>query len=262
MNWKVRSIIGAVGFVFSIAQADIFDFDSLPNGASTNSASVLGSDWEYKIGNGATAVIAVSNGAVVIPGGAGINTGVNMRVYNTTMQTLNDAGNSFHISCDVQSAIAFANSLWYGIAFNIQDDGSCYMLRMCTSNDSNTITANYISPTGAVSAGTPGGGNVVSGAGMLAISSVYHFEVWSDTPGVINYIVTGENLGAGDNKVEGTIIYNAGSTLTNGYAGFYINAGNSNVKFDNLMTVPEPVTIGLMGIATAVLFIARRKIKR
>ena len=240
-----KYIIFCFLFCASIHAATFFDDFDRADALSTNSASALGGDWEYKSGNGSTVVLGISGNAMHIPSGTGVNTGFNIRVYSKTVKTLNGGDNeSFKISGDIQTATASGNTLWYGLAFNIQDDGSCYMIRMCTSNATATITANYFRTSDqSVIAGTPAGSNTISGAGTLALSSVYHYEISSDTPGTINYTITGANLPGG--SVDGTITFTT-AILTNGYGGVYMNAGNSNIKFDNLRIETKEKGVKLM----------------
>ncbi len=135
------------------------------------------------------------------------------------------AGKSFVVEGDVRT-IQFAGNTFYGLAFNVQPDGSFYAARINTASAANVLQ--FIRVTGAGAVFSFGS---VTNSVMLPLESWYHLKIESDTPGVFRYRMTGPDLDGGvltGNAVD-TVLQ-----LADGTAGFYASSCNTQIAFDNL----------------------------
>ena len=232
------------------AQASLFtdDFNRANTASSTNPA-LIGSGYAvwYPATTNTTPQFKIATNALVFSGG----TAKNISLYQNTIQTANTGGNSFTISEDITTVGTAAPALLYGLCFNVQADGSLYALRI------NTGSTNVLQFLKFNAAGTATSTRNVAISGLLATSSVYHIEVSSSAAGVFDYTLTGANLGSG---LSGTFTADVSGVLSNGYGGVYSSAANAGVSFDNLSitSIPEPATIGMLGLGTLVVLLTRR----
>ena len=230
------------------AQASLFtdDFNRANTASSTNLA-LLGSGYAtvYPPTN-SVPMFQITNNVLKLSGG----TAKNVALYQTAVQTLNTNGNSFTVSADITTISAVSGTLLYGLAFNVQTNGYYYALRINTGN-TNVLQFLEVTPTNTLSTK-----NFNIGGGLLATNSVYNLSVSSDTAGVFSFMVTGANLGSG---LSGTITA-GGTVLSGGYGGIHDSAANVGVSFDNLSitSIPEPATIGMLGIGAFAVVMIRR----
>ena len=179
-------------------------------------------------------------------------------LYQNAYETKSGGGNSFSVSGDVTTIPTVANSALYGMAFNIQDDGSCYSVRINTGTAGTVACATFVYWDAI-------GGSITTNLAMgnFATSSVVSMAISSDTAGVFDITLTGTMNGVFSNytyQIDVATDLSTAPLLNGGHAGFYINNGNSNVSFDNLRieTIPEPATMGLLGISFGTIMLWRR----
>ncbi len=164
-------------------------------------------------------------------------------------------GQSFTVEGDITTFNAVAATVSYGLAFNIQANGSFYTARMDTGADATVLQFLQYNPDASFVVLAS-----VTNSTPLAISSDYHLKISSSSAGQFAYEFTGANLGSG---LTGTVI-DSTSPFVDGYAGFYSSTTSVNVWFDNLsiQTVPEPTTLGLFILSSGGLWFARRMHRR
>ena len=239
------------GLICGLSQADQFtdDFNRADTVASTNPADIgSGYATTYPPTTNSAPQFKITSGALVISGGAAKN----ISFYQTSVPTANTAGDSFTISSDITTINGVVGTLLYGLCFNVQTDGSCYVLRMNTGTNL-AATLQFLKFT---AAGTATSVKSIAGPAVLAPSSVYHLEVSSSEPGVFSYTMTGANLGSG---MSGTVSADVSGVLSNGYGGVFNSGANSSVTFDNLSIRNTKNKIRLMIISSAAILLACRR---
>ena len=148
--------------------------------------------------------------------------------------------NTWTVQADVQTGSGASSTLLYGLAFNVQPDGSFYSARITTGTNGTVMQMNRYAAGGSVTGFATPTTSAVSNSIPLAISSVYHLAVSSSVPGVVSYALTGPNLDGG--KLSGTMT-DTTLKLSGGYAGFYATAANNSIRMDNLSIQSGPVTV-------------------
>ena len=154
-------------------------------------------------------------------------------LYNTALET----GTNFTLSVDVATK---TNDVWVGVAFNYQDDGNFYYLRIKGGSDNYQLI-------GAV------GGNQtaevlvnLTASAMFATGTYYTVTIASDSPYDFDFTIveTGSStvLNGTTNIVDGS------SSFTGGYAGLY-SPSAGGAKFDNFSLQGPPGATGYAGWA-------------
>ena len=220
-------IITAVLFCSVVPAATFKDDFNRDGRQNMNPAVSIGADYATRSTTAENPVFSIDRGMLKITGGGAAR---QILLYPAKIKTESGNGKSFTISGDVKTIPMVAATALYGLAFNIQEDGTFYTLRMNTRNDNlATIILMLLDETGKQIAAT------VLTTVPLELSSVYHLEVSSSTPGVFDYIVNGPK----NSSFSGTADLSKGRVLHGGHGGFYLNVGNANVSFDNLMIKAE-----------------------
>jgi hypothetical protein len=148
-------------------------------------------------------------------------------LYYEGLTLKNAASNEwFRLEGDITTADVVASSTLYGLAFNIQPDGSYYAARINTGKADNTLQFVRYDDTGASS-----GIGSVTNSTLLETNAVYHLKIESFEPGVFEYTLTGPGLDGGG--LAG-IMTDSVLLLEDGYAGFYASSCNTSIRFDNL----------------------------
>jgi len=252
-------IILALGMTCGVAHAALFtdDFNRATTPFETGATTSIGSGYELtQTAGDRTASIRVLNPTLQLiqdnPGGSTVNAG-NIVFRQTGIELTNSgAGESFTVSGDLTTFSAAAGTLLYGLTFNYQPDGSFYAARIDTGTDATVMQFIRVN-----AAGATGAFGSVANSTPLALSSVYTLTIESSAVGVFNYTLDGANLDGG--QLAGTATDTV-LNLENGHAGFYASAANTTPRYDNLsiQTIPEPATLGLIGLAGLGLFVRRR----
>ena len=213
------------------------DFNRVNTAYNTDPSVSIGSSYTNKIRTttGGAPEFAITNGTVKMGNDAVAR---DICLYTTAIQTLNATGGSFKISADITTLSTVNSTVLYGLCFNMQSNGNFYTLRINTRTDNgNVIQFLGLTATGSVI----GSAINITNSQPLALSSVYHMEVSSDTAGVFNYTITGANLDHGG-TLSGTISALPGTVgiLSNGYGGLYTSAVKSDLALDNLLVETLP----------------------
>lgn len=158
----------------------------------------------------------------------------NILWYYTGAEMQNSGSNAVSIvEGDIQTINAVNQNKWYGLAFNVQPDGSYYAARI---NTGNTNVLQFIRVT---SAGAISSFGAVAQSSMLPLSSTYHFKIEAFSPGAFRYTVTGPGL---DGGILSGIINDTALELSDGYAGFYTSDSDASLRFDSLSI--KNITVG------------------
>ena len=220
---------------------DDFSRDVLPVDY-TSDTSQIGPHWkqnwstnEWSISSGAS-VYAIINKAEAV-------------LYNDELQTTSGGGDSFTLKLDY--AGRHNVTVWGGVAWNYQDANNFYCLRYKNTTDDYQLLTMRNGSWANVSSG--------NASAIFADSALYTFEVASSNPYEFTYSITERNSGS----VVASGTYNpAGNDFSGGYAGIYqSNTGGAHTVTDNfsLEVIPEPATLGLMGVVGAVGFFIRKR---
>lgn len=218
------------------------DFDR-PNVDYTNDTSQIGAHWQqdrptnlWQLNGASKEVFSDINDKEAV-------------LYNDELALASGGGDSFTFSLDY--AARHDATIWGGIAWNYQDKDNFYALRY-----KNTTTSFQL-----LTRRNDGWTNVSSGNATEAFANngYYTFEITSSNPYDFGYSITKVS----DSTVVASGTYNpAGSDFTGGYAGFYqSDTGGAHAKFDNfsLEVIPEPATLGLVGMVGAAAFVIRKR---
>lgn len=164
----------------------------------------------------------------------------NIVLRYTGLELANAGSNeSFRVEGDIVSANIISSSLLYGLAFNVQPDGSFYAVRINTGS-ATVLQLVRFNNTGAATAF-----HSATNAVFLSTNSTYHLTVESSDPGVIGYTLTGPGIDGGilAGTATDTVL-----KLADGLAGFYATAANVSIGFDNLFIKlslpPEELAVG------------------
>jgi len=168
-------------------------------------------------------------------------------------QAKNTAGQSFATSVDMKMT-AYSTTINSGLAFNFQDGLNFYAARLKTSSASGASDgALYFvqllnGTTSTLATGIPGLD--------IQTNTTYTLTITSDTAGAFGYSLVGGTVNKSGSIVDGA----AGGNFSDGYVGIYQSVSGSSVRYDNfsVTTIPEPATLGLMGVSTMLIFILRR----
>lgn len=173
-------------------------------------------------------------------------------LYENSLQTTSGGGDSFTVSMDISVK---QNAVWgAGVLFNYQDESNYYMLRI----KSDTTQYQVLKCVG-------GGLSGISGATTDNISgSNFGRDLWytvtitSDTAYKFDYTITPK--GSSTVLASGTKT-DAGAHFAGGHAGLYTGAPGWSAGHDNfsLEVIPEPVTLGLVGLMGGGLLWVRKR---
>lgn len=235
----IISILCAASAAWATLVTDDFNRDLVDY---TTDTSLIGPHWKQR---------GTSNKWQLNPGT--IYTDIQVKeaiMYNDELAMTSGGGDSFDFSLDV--AGRHGDAVWLGVAFNYQDENNFYVIRYKNTGDDFQILA---TTTGGASWELFGGGH----AGENFVNDAYYtINVASTVPHQFSYSIR---------KADNTLVASGNDTdsnsrFTGGYAGFYQSqTGGADAKFDNfsLEVIPEPSTLGLVGVfAAGALFIRRR----
>ena len=208
------------------------DFNRVDTGYSTNAADSVGSGYvlQQRAGD-RLAEARISGQQLQFNQTGGSTNAADVVLYYTgiELKKCTNTGEFFTVEADITTKSTAANAYWYGLAFNVQADGSFYDARITTGTTGVALQINKRAAGGTVTGFAAGG--TVSNSTPLAVSSVYHLTISSFAPGVILYSLTGPNLDGGE--LSGTATDTV-LKLSGGYAGFYTDLTDTTVLMDNL----------------------------
>ena len=215
------------------------------NTTQSNDTSLIGSNWKQSAGSANQWLISGN----ILHARPLVNPAI---LYNDALQTVSGGGTNFTLSLDVSAKVATA---WAGVAFNYQDDGNYYYLRIKEGSSNYQLI------------GAVGGAQTASVLVNKTDASItftedvfYTMTITSDTAYNFDFTITEVGSSTAVNPTASVV--DGGGNFTGGYAGLYTpSAGGHNAKFDNfsLEVIPEPATLGLMGVmGAAAIFIRKR----
>jgi|GEM_PF-4230075 len=252
-----KAILGiTTGLLCFAAQASLVtdNFNRANAGLNTNAATSIGGAYELSQTTGDKKAQAgiTNNTAFFGQTTAGTVNAGNIVLRRADISLQNSlAGQSFTVSADITTHNAASASLLYGLAFNYQtNNATYYAARLNTGGGANVLQFVQYNGTNVTTVKT------ITNSVALAISSIYNLQVTSTNTGSFSYILTGIGLDGG--SLAGTVTASLG--LSDGYAGLYTSAANNNPRFDNLSitSIPEPATIGMLGVGALVTLLFRR----
>ena len=231
------SMLCAASAAWAVLVTDDFN---RPDQDYTNDCSLIGVGWDQEVTENKWSI----NGGKVYA-----NPSVRPAVmYNTGLETASGGGNSFTFSMEETPRL---DTLWSGVVFSYQNPSNFYILRFKTAADDYQLLSSVDGSLGILNAGHASENFLNGGAYTLTVTSdaAYDFDF---------SITQGSTVLASGNGVDGD------SNFTGGYAGTYVDkTGGAPAKYDNfsLEVIPEPATLGLIGVCAAgALFIRRRLI--
>ena len=254
---KKMLYIAAVSLLYFTANASLFtdDFNRADTSLNTNPSVSIGSGYVLTqlAGDKLAQVRVLSNQLAWGQTTAGSANAQNILLYQTSIALQN----TWTVQADIQTGTGASGTLLYGLAFNVQPDGSFYAARITTGTNGVSLQMSRYAAGGSVTGFATPTTSSVSNSTPLALSSVYHLAVSSSVPGVVSYLLTGPGLDGG--QLSGAMT-DTTLKLSGGYAGFYTTAANNGIRADNLSieTIPEPATVGLLGFSTVVILLIRR----
>jgi len=252
MNKKRMSIMTAImlaGMVWQ-AQASLFtdNFNRTAVAGTTNGADI-GSGYVISSTTATAGKFALNGTQLTGGGGAG---SAHIVLSYQGLVASNTAGSSFQASIDVTPS-SYSVGLLNGLVFNFQNATNYYYARISAGASlgaGNLSFGQFVDSTApAAFSGTVSSLNIVTG-------TVYTLTISSDTAGTFDYTLIGGTL-----NLSGTFSDTVGGVdFSNGYVGAYAALSNGNPKFDNfsVTVIPEPATIGMMGLGAVAAMLLRR----
>lgn len=230
MKKMIVSIVLLAGIMTLQAATFTDDFDRSGTVFTNDISATIGAGYVLAQVEGdrlATARILFNQIQFSADTSSGTNNPGDITMYYENLELKNAASNeSFRVEGDILTHSVAAPSVLYGLAFNIQPDGSFYAARINTGNTNNVLQFVYTDSTG----NNTGFGNIPNSV-LLETNAIYHLKIESFEPGIFEYTLTGPGLD-GDGLIgtvsEGTQL------LEDGYAGFYATAPTTSIRFDNL----------------------------
>jgi hypothetical protein len=244
-------ILLACGSGWATVITDTFDGST---GYSTNAAVSIGGGWVNPYETTSQFRVAKKDGELSFDAPSGVD--MNYLIYNTgvamTAGTAGD-GTGWTLTADVRTKI---DGTYAGVAFNVQDQGNLYALRIKTNTQQAQVVKVVNGSISSVEAGsTSMVANTVAG-------QMYTFTISCDEAGTIDYTITEKGSSTVLNRITSstsTVVFDGG------YGGLYLwhgeSASNSpEAVYDNFSVevIPEPATAGLFAFAGASVLLIRR----
>lgn len=224
------------------------DFNRGDTAYSTDS-TIIGSSWVSSLGDDRSAIKS-NTLAFDVP----LTLSANHLFYNTgiALSAGTAGGSSWTYSADVKIDGA---GMYGGIAFNILDANNFYALRIKAGYSDyqmirvvNGVTSSFVSQS-----------NLTA---PIAAGGAYTFTVSSDVVDNFTFTITAAGSSTVLNPQTTTSLGTSG--FDNGYAGFYhwtgLGSRLPDATYDNFSVnvIPEPATIGLLGIGAILATVARK----
>ena len=246
---KMKKSILAMSLLFAVAAASrattITDDFNRANTAQSTDTSLIGPNWKQSAGSANQWLISGN----ILHARPYVNPAI---MYNDALQTVSGGGTNFTLSLDVSAKVPTA---WAGVAFNYQDEGNFYYLRIKEGTSQYQLIASVAGNQTAVVLV-----NKSDASTTFDEDAFYTMTITSDTAHDFDFTIT--EVGSSTVLNPTATIIDSGNNFIGGYAGLYTPAaGGHNAKFDNfsLEVIPEPATLGLMGlVGAAAIFIRKR----
>ncbi len=173
----------------------------------------------------------------------------NAVAWNTGLETISGGGTNFDLSVDVS---VHSGGRLTGVAFNVQNATNYYFVGIVIGGSAYRFYE--------VVDGT--GTQLFAGNASVVFSdrnkTNYTINVTSDTEGSYDFFITEKGQSTVLNSITNYTV--SGTALSGGYAGLYTHGNSSEFRYDNfsLETIPEPATLGMVGLAAAGIIMMRR----
>jgi fibronectin-binding autotransporter adhesin len=235
------------------------------NAGTAGTATVSGGTWANSgnliVGSSGTGTLSVSSGGLVIVGGA---------LSKGTSGTINlDAGGTLQIGTGGTTGVLGTNLTNNGtLIFNRLDDASHSLIISGSGtfgkqgagtlllSATNTLTGPIFIESGGIAIANHEG---LSQSSRIVLAPATTFDVTrvSDT-----YEVPSGQTIAGSGTILGSVTFGRGSTLSPGAFSTGIQGAGAAVGVTQILTVPEPATIGLVGVGLGLLGLGALRRKR
>ena len=241
---RILSGIVLMGFAVSVQATLIEDNFNRANAAySADVPATIGGDWINGgyANNNTNAQFRIQDNRLEYGVGS-----ASVPVINTGLETESGAGVEFTLSATHRLLNPAING---GLVWNYQNPSNYYTMRFMP----NTKTIQVLSLSNAVWTAFKTGSNASFPAHVNP--SVYEMSVYSDT--AYSFDIYFRDVTSSE-TIEFTAT-DPGSNFVGGYAGFLSTSGG-NTGFDDfrLEVIPEPATVGLLGLSLLALFARRR----
>ena len=183
----------------------------------------------------------------IVDGKAAVTT-ANAVAYNTALSTMSGSGYEFTLSAEIHLPVT---NKYAGIVFNYQNASNYYTFRYKSGSGTYQVRRLVNGVDASV-------GNFTS-SHIFGTNTAYILTVTSSE--AYNFKVS---IAAADNPmvllVDNVMIQDANNSFTGGYAGLNQTSSATQGGFDNfrLEVIPEPATMGLLGLAMGVILLLRR----
>ncbi|MCF7817531.1 MAG: PEP-CTERM sorting domain-containing protein [Kiritimatiellales bacterium] len=247
-NAGLLTMIALTGMVWNVQASLVFTDNFDRTVASTANGADIGSGYVISSTSPTAGKFQLSGTQLAGGGGTG---SANLVLSYQGLVASNTAGSSFQASMDVSCA-TFNNGLQNGLAFNYQNSTNFYFARI---SNGGSLGAGYL-VFGQIVNGTLSTFTETATGLSIAASTAYTLTISSDTAGEFGYSLIGGTV-----NLSGTALDTVGGIdFSNGYVGAYAIISNSNQRFDNfsVTTIPEPATLGMIGLSTGLLLTLRR----
>ncbi len=206
------------------------DFDRSDSQPSSDAEISIGEHYSLASGTDSTAqpTAAIIGGELSL-GQSAVAARNIVLIYNGLELPSPQTGGAFEISTDIKVHPIESTSLFYGLVFNYQtqgsEKGSFYTIRIRTGD---VIALQMVRFNGEHVAT---GSKSVTCPSPLVPGAVYHLAVKGTAGGPVRYSLSGEGLGA--SGIAGEMPLLGKPVLTGGAAGITIGVGVPQVRFDN-----------------------------
>lgn len=244
---KMMVIIAMVLCVSSVWAALINDNFNRTDTSYSTSGTTIGANWVNSMG---TDTWKVSNSNLFVNS---VSSPTHAILYNNALSTVSGGGTNFTLKADVSAGVANG---WAGITFNYQNPTNYYQLRIKGNSSAYQLISVVNGANGTVMV------NKTDATTTFAVGTLYSLTVTSSDAYNFGFTIT--EVGSSTVLNLTTTAVDPNSLFAGGYAGLYTptsNAADPDAKFDNfsLQVIPEPATIGMLGLGAVAVFLIRRR---
>lgn len=183
--------------------------------------------------------------------------GVSIMIRND-VQTLNTGSNSFTLSTNVLAATSAGAARTGGLVFNYADNSNYNVVRFGINSDTNACVIQFVSVVNGANAFVETA-NISSG---VTAGSYYTLVIAYSTTLADTFSYSLSTVGAGG--LYSNTVTVAGTTLSDGYSGFYRNGGGT-IRFDEYeltTVVPESASSAAILLSVIVVMVGFLRYRR
>ncbi|NOU36313.1 MAG: PEP-CTERM sorting domain-containing protein [Kiritimatiellaceae bacterium] len=248
-----------MGMVCSAAQAVLItdNFNRANTTFATNNAQIavsIGSNWKTARTDDTNTQYRIFNNEVDM-GVVSAPLLTKAMLLNTAAGTINaGAATNFTLSADINQYSTNSTS-YAGLVFNYQDggaeNGSYYLFRVGGNGAAQFLVfSNFVQQAG----------SIVNKAGAVSYVSnhVYTYTVSSVDPYIFNISVFDKTTSTMAYTTNNVTVGGTFKKLQDGLGGMYATSGLATFDNFSLDAVPEPATIGMLGVGALAVMLIRR----